>query len=68
MSKLIKKLMEKRNITIERMSEETMIDIVSLRRIIDEPDEGDVISMKLIALVLDVSIDDLLNDPKRREE
>ncbi|KYD05330.1 MULTISPECIES: helix-turn-helix domain-containing protein [Bacillus] len=68
MSKLIKKLMEKRNITIERMSEETMIDIVSLKRIIDEPDEGDVVSMKLIALVLDVSIDDLLNDSKRREE
>ncbi|MCY8810644.1 helix-turn-helix transcriptional regulator [Bacillus atrophaeus] len=68
MSKLIKKLMEKRNITIERMSEETMIDIESLKRIIDEPDEGDVVSMKLIALVLDVSIDDLLNDSKRREE
>ncbi|MCY9166771.1 helix-turn-helix domain-containing protein [Bacillus atrophaeus] len=64
MSKLIKKLMEKRNITIERMSEETMIDIESLKRIIDESDEGDVVSMKLIALVLDVSIDDLLNDSK----
>ncbi|MED4861418.1 helix-turn-helix transcriptional regulator [Bacillus atrophaeus] len=68
MSKLIKKLMEKRNITIEQMSEETMIDIESLKRIIDEPDEGDVVSMKLIALVLDVSIDDLLNVSKRREE
>ncbi|ATO28979.1 XRE family transcriptional regulator [Bacillus atrophaeus] len=68
MSKLIKKLMEKRNITIEQMSEETMIDIESLKRIIDEPDEGDVVSMKLIALVLDVSIDDLLTDSKRREE
>ncbi|WP_406590323.1 helix-turn-helix domain-containing protein [Bacillus atrophaeus] len=68
MSKLIKKLMEKRNITIEQMSEETMIEIESLKRIIDEPDEGDVVSMKLIALVLDVSIDDLLTDSKRREE
>ncbi|WP_437132751.1 helix-turn-helix domain-containing protein [Bacillus atrophaeus] len=68
MSKLIKKLMEKRNITIEQMSEETMIDIESLKRIIDEPDEGEVVSMKLIALVLDVSIDDLLTDSKRREE
>lgn len=68
MSKLIKKLMEKRNITIEQMSEETMIDIESLKSIIDEPDEGDVVSMKLIALVLDVSIDDLLTDSQRREE
>ncbi|MEC2307663.1 helix-turn-helix domain-containing protein [Bacillus atrophaeus] len=68
MSKLVKKLMEKRNITIEQMSEETMIDVESLKRIIDEPDEGDVVSMKLIALVLNVSIDDLLTDSKRREE
>ncbi|MEK4632453.1 MULTISPECIES: helix-turn-helix domain-containing protein [Bacillus] len=70
MSKRIKKLMEERSITMEQIAKETMINIDKLKKIINEPHEGDVTSVKLIALVLDVSIDDLIDDNefKRKEE
>ena len=55
MSKRIKKLMEERNITMEQIAKETMINIDKLKKIINEPHEGDVTSVKLIALVLDIS-------------
>ncbi|MBG9768230.1 helix-turn-helix domain-containing protein [Bacillus vallismortis] len=60
MSERIKQLMVKRGITIEELSRETMINIQSLNKIIEMPDESDVTAIKLIALVLNVSIDELL--------
>ncbi|MCY7943911.1 helix-turn-helix domain-containing protein [Bacillus inaquosorum] len=60
MSERIKQLMVKRGITIEELSRETMIDIQTLNKIIEMPDESDVTAIKLIALVLNVSIDELL--------
>ncbi|MER2456407.1 helix-turn-helix transcriptional regulator [Bacillus subtilis] len=62
MSERIKQLMVKRDITIEELSRETMIDIQTLNKIIEMPDESDVTTIKLIALVLNVSIDELLNE------
>lgn len=60
MSERIKQLMVKRGITIEELSRETMINIQSLNKIIEMPDESDVTAIKLIALVLNVYIDELL--------
>ncbi|MGQ9007573.1 helix-turn-helix domain-containing protein [Bacillus stercoris] len=62
MSERIKQLMVKRGITIEELSGETMIDIQTLNKIIEMPDESDVTTIKLIALVLNVSIDELLDE------
>ncbi|WGE05833.1 helix-turn-helix domain-containing protein [Bacillus subtilis] len=62
MSERIKQLMVKRGITIEELSRETMIDIQTLNKIIEMPDESDVTTIKLIALVLNVSIDELLDE------
>ncbi|AWX21972.1 helix-turn-helix domain-containing protein [Bacillus subtilis] len=62
MSERIKQLMVKRGITIEELSRETMIDIQKLNKIIEMPDESDVTTIKLIALVLNVSIDELLDE------
>ena len=62
MSERIKQLMVKRGITIEGLSRETMIDIQKLNKIIEMPDESDVTTIKLIALVLNVSIDELLDE------
>ncbi|WP_181219518.1 helix-turn-helix domain-containing protein [Bacillus subtilis] len=62
MSERIKQLMVKRGITIEELSRETMIDIQTLNKIIEMPDESDVTTIKLIALVLKVSIDELLDE------
>ncbi|CAI6269211.1 SPbeta prophage-derived putative HTH-type transcriptional regulator YopO [Bacillus subtilis] len=62
MSERIKQLMVKRGITIEELSRETMIDIQKLNKIIEIPDESDVTTIKLIALVLNVSIDELLDE------
>ncbi|WP_017697041.1 helix-turn-helix domain-containing protein [Bacillus subtilis] len=62
MSERIKQLMVKRGITIEELSRETMIDIQKLNKIIEMPDESDVTIIKLIALVLNVSIDELLDE------
>ncbi|UTL74854.1 helix-turn-helix domain-containing protein [Bacillus halotolerans] len=62
MSERIKQLMVKRGITIEELSRETMIDIQTLNKIIEMPDESDVATIKLIALVLNVSIDELLEE------
>lgn len=39
-----------------------MIDIQTLNKIIEMPDESDVATIKLIALVLNVSIDELLEE------
>ncbi|MFT4400493.1 helix-turn-helix domain-containing protein [Bacillus sp. SW14] len=61
MSERIKQLMVKRGITIEELSRETMIDFQTLNKIIEMPDESDVTTIKLIALVLNVSIDELLD-------
>ncbi|MCY7839737.1 helix-turn-helix transcriptional regulator [Bacillus spizizenii] len=61
MSERIKQLMVKRGITLEELSRETMIDFQTLNKIIEMPDESDVTTIKLIALVLNVSIDELLN-------
>ncbi|AMR46857.1 MULTISPECIES: helix-turn-helix transcriptional regulator [Bacillales] len=62
MSERIKQLLVKRGITIEELSRETMIDIQKLNKIIEMPDESDVTTIKLIALVLNVSIDELLDE------
>ncbi|MDI6586631.1 helix-turn-helix transcriptional regulator [Bacillus subtilis] len=62
MSERIKQLLVKRGITIEVLSRETMIDIQKLNKIIEMPDESDVTTIKLIALVLNVSIDELLDE------
>ncbi|QHJ97787.1 helix-turn-helix transcriptional regulator [Bacillus subtilis] len=62
MSERIKQLLVKRSITIEELSRETMIDIQKLNKIIEMPDESDVTTIKLIALVLNVSIDELLDE------
>ncbi|MEC2236614.1 transcriptional regulator [Bacillus subtilis subsp. subtilis] len=62
MSERIKQLMVKRGITIEGLSRETMINIQTLSKIIEMPDESDVTTIKLIALVLNVSIDELLDE------
>ncbi|MCY7823292.1 helix-turn-helix transcriptional regulator [Bacillus spizizenii] len=62
MSERIKQLMVKRGITIEELSRETMIGIQTLNKIIEMPDESDVTTIKLIALVLNVSIDELLDE------
>lgn len=58
MSERIKQLMVKRGITIEGLSRETMINIQTLSKIIEMPDESDVTTIKLITLVLNVSIDE----------
>ncbi|KIN36495.1 hypothetical protein B4068_2094 [Bacillus subtilis] len=39
-----------------------MINIQTLSKIIEMPDESDVTTIKLIALVLNVSIDELLDE------
>ncbi|MEC1684330.1 helix-turn-helix domain-containing protein [Bacillus mojavensis] len=62
MSERLKQLLVKRGITIEELSRETMIDIETLNKIIEMPDESDVTAIKLIALVLNVSIDELLDE------
>lgn len=62
MSERIKQLMVKRGITIEGLSRETMINIQTLSKIIEMPDESDVTAIKLITLVLNVSIDELLDE------
>ncbi|CAM2142489.1 SPbeta prophage-derived uncharacterized HTH-type transcriptional regulator YopO [Paraburkholderia tropica] len=62
MSERIRQLMVKRGITIEELSRETMINIQALNKIIEIPDESDVTTIKLIALVLNVSIDELLDE------
>ncbi|MCV0023426.1 helix-turn-helix domain-containing protein [Bacillus sp. XT-2] len=62
MSERIKQLMVKRGITIEELSRETMIDIQTLNKIIEMSDESDVTTIKLIALVLNFSIDELLDE------
>ncbi|MEC4030245.1 helix-turn-helix domain-containing protein [Bacillus subtilis] len=62
MSERIKQLMVKRGNTIEELSRETMIDMQTLNKIIEMPDESDVTTIKLIALVLNVSIDKLLDE------
>lgn len=47
MSERIKQLMVKRGITIEELSRETMIDMQTLNKIIEMPDESDVTTIKL---------------------